>query len=75
MRKDVVASLDGFVTREAGFELRIVERFAILIKLSEPPARRRGVLFRVLDHELQVPLRSRSGNEGLGAAKDLVVLL
>ncbi len=43
--EDQVASLDFFVAREAGFERRLIRRFAVFIKLSEPLAASCGVLF------------------------------
>jgi hypothetical protein len=75
MGENKVARLDRLVAGEASFVLRFVGRFAVLIELSEPPSTRGGVLFRVLDHKLKVPIRPRSGNEGLGTAKDFVVFL
>ena len=42
-------------------------------EVTEPPAACRGVLFRILDHKLNV--RGDAGNERLGSAKDLVVFL
>ena len=57
---------------KAGFEQRRVGRFAVF-ELSKPPASGRGIFFRVLDHKLNV--RSGSGHERLGAAKDFVVFL
>jgi hypothetical protein len=63
------------VARIARLHLRLGSRLSVLVELRVPPARRRGVLLRVLDHELQVPVRGRPGYEGLGAAEDLVVLL
>ena len=44
MREDKVPGFDRLVTGVAGFEQRLVGRFAIL-ELSEPPAARRGVFF------------------------------
>ena len=72
MREDKVLGFARLVARKAGFVQRLVGRFAVL-KLSEPPAARRRVLFRVLDHELNVC--GGAGNERLYAAEDLVVLL
>jgi hypothetical protein len=43
--EDKVASFGWLVAGEAGFMLRLVGRFAVLIKLSEPPATCGGVLF------------------------------
>jgi hypothetical protein len=48
------------VARETGFHERLIARLAVL-EMTEPPASRRGVLFRILDHELNV--RGRPGNE------------
>ena len=45
MSEDQVASFDRLVAGKAGFERRLFGRFAVLVKLSEPPAARRGVLF------------------------------
>src|SRR5262245_66034903 len=54
---------------------RLVARFAILVELRVPPPAGRGVLLRVLDHELEVGLRRVAGDEGLVTAEGLVVLL
>src|SRR5438876_12097351 len=70
--EDEVASLGLLVAGKAGLHERLVARFAVH-EVSESPAARRGVLCRVLDHELNV--RGRPGNERLGPAKDLVVFL
>jgi hypothetical protein len=43
--EDRVASFDCLVRGKAGVEHGLVSRFAVLIKLSEPQAARRGVLF------------------------------
>jgi hypothetical protein len=51
---------------------RLAGRLAVP-KVSEAPAARRSVLFRVLDHELHI--LGRPGNERLHTAKDLVVFL
>jgi hypothetical protein len=60
------------VAGEAGIHQRLVARFAVF-EVSEGPTARLGVLFRVLDHKLNV--RGAAGNERLGSAKDLVVFL
>jgi hypothetical protein len=48
-----VVSFDRLVAAEAGFVQCLVARFSVL-KVTEPPAARRGVLFRVLDHKLNI---------------------
>ncbi len=45
MGEDKVASLDSLVAGKAFFEIGFGARFAVLIKLREPPAARRGVFF------------------------------
>ena len=45
MGEDKVASFDSLMARKAFFEIGLGARFAVLIKLCEPPAARRGVLF------------------------------
>src|SRR5580700_1295952 len=61
------------VAGRAGFQQRLVARFAIGVEVPESPAAGRRVFFRVLDHELNVG--GRAGNERLYAAKDLVILI
>src|SRR3712207_3385586 len=73
--EDVVARRDGLVAGKAGVERGIVGGLALLIELGVPPAARRGVLLRVLDHELEVPGRRVAGDERLFAAEGPVVLL
>src|SRR5262245_34346518 len=58
---------------KAGLEHGLVGGFAV-VELSESPAAGRGVLLRVLDHELK-PVLWRPGHERLGTTKDLVVFL
>jgi len=70
--EDKVASFGLMVAGEAGLHPRHVRSFAVF-EVSEPPAAPGGVLFRVLDHELNVCWDA--GNERLGSAKDLVVFL
>ena len=70
--EDKVASFGLIVAGKAGTHKRLVARFAVF-EVSEPPTARHGVLFRVLDHKLNV--RGGAGNERLGAAKDLVVFV
>ncbi len=53
MSEDKIASFNRFVARKASFELRRVVRLAVF-ELRETPAARRGVLSRILDHELNV---------------------
>src|SRR5262249_15771942 len=73
--EDQVALFNGLVAGKAFVEICLGARLAVLIKLREPPAPRRGILFCVLDHKLQVPRRGGPGHERLGPAKDFVVLL
>src|ERR1700730_9681063 len=73
MGEDIVAILGGRVTWKASSMLRFVSRFSVLVKLSVPPPTGCSVSFGILDHELQIPIRGGSGNEGLIAAKYLVV--
>src|SRR4029077_11869463 len=61
------------VTGEAGFHQTVVAKRAVFVEVTKAPAARRGVLFGVLDHELNV--RGRPGNERLGAAEDVVVFV
>src|SRR5690348_12217959 len=68
--EDKVASFALIVAREAGIHQRLIARLAVL-EVSERPAARVGVLFRVLDHKLNI--RGSAGSERLGSAKDLVV--
>ncbi len=72
MREDEVTSLDLIVAGEAGFHERLVAGLAVF-EVSEPPAARRGILRRVLDHKLNV--RGGAGDERLGSAKDFVVFV
>src|SRR5580658_1194395 len=51
--EDIVAVFRGRVTGEAGFVQRLVARLSVL-KVSEAPAGRRGILLRVLNHELNI---------------------
>ena len=69
MREDKILSLGGLVTRKTGFEQRRAIGFAVF-KLSEAPAARRRVFFRVLDHELNVD--RVAGNKRLGRPKALL---
>src|SRR3954469_3852410 len=69
--EDEVARFGRPVAGKAGVEHRLVGLLAI-VELSEPPAPGRGVPSRILDHELTAVL-GRSGHEGLGTAKGLVV--
>src|SRR5262245_50299551 len=71
--EDEVAIRDECVAGEAGREHRRVGGLAI-VELREPPAAGRGVLLRVLDHELNAVHRG-AGHEGLSTAEGLVVLL
>ena len=64
--EDKVARFDLIVAGEAGFHERLVARFAVL-EVSETPTARCGVLFCVLDHELNV--RWGAGYEGLGSCR------
>ena len=61
------------MTGKASPMLRLVSRVSVLVKLSVPPPTGCSVSFGILDHELQIPIRGGSGNEGLIAAKYLVV--
>ena len=54
----------------AGCHLCRVDRLSIYEE-PEPPAARRGVLFRVFDHKLNV--RERPRNKRLGLTEDFVV--
>src|SRR5262249_53185752 len=67
-----VASFGLIVTGKACFHKRLVARLTVL-EMSESPAACRGVLFRVLDHKLNI--RGGAGYKGLRSAKHLVVLL
>ena len=72
MREDKVArSLR--VAGEAGFHQSVVANRAVFVEMTEDPAARRGVLFGVLDHKLDV--RGGPRNERLGAAEDFVVFV
>src|SRR5580698_5750796 len=51
--EDIVAIFRRRVAGEAGLVQRLVARLSVL-KVSEPPAGRRGVLFGVLNHELNI---------------------
>jgi len=53
LRECEVASFHLRVAREAGLHHRLVATFAAL-EVTEPPSARRGVLDRVLEHELNV---------------------
>src|SRR3954454_571366 len=53
--EDKVASHDGRVAGKAGVVHHVAGGFAV-VELSEPPAAGRGVLSRVLDHELNAVL-------------------
>ena len=72
MGEDEIASFGLIVAGEAGIHQRLVARFAVF-EVSERPAARLGVLFRVLDHKLNI--RGSARNERLGSAKDFVVFL
>src|SRR5262249_2726406 len=65
--EDKVASFDDLVAGRAGVVHRLVGGFTV-VELSEPPAVGRGVLFRVLDHELNSVL-GWPGHERLATAK------
>src|SRR5258707_146189 len=67
------ATLKKFVSGKARSMFRFVSRLSVYVKLSVPPPTGCSVSFCILDHELQVPIRGGSGNEGLIAAKYLVV--
>src|ERR1700690_3193701 len=70
--KNQVTRFGLLVAGEAAFHKCRVARFAVC-EVSEPPAAGCSVLFRVLDHKLNV--RGLPGNERLSLAKDLVVFL
>ena len=53
MSEDVVATFGRLVAGEASFVQRLVARFAVG-EVGESPAASRRVLFRVLDHELNI---------------------
>ena len=72
MTEDEVADIGRHVARKACTELCLFVGFSIL-ELSEPPAAGSGIFLGILDHELDV--YGRPSNEGLVAAKHLVVLL
>src|ERR1700732_4860857 len=72
--EDIVAIFGRHVTGVASSMLRCISRLPVLIKLSVPPPAGCGIFLGVLDHELQVPSRGGTGDKGLIAAKDLVVL-
>ena len=69
-RENQVASLGLIVTREAAFHRCGSGGFTVN-EGGEPPAPRRGVLCRVLDHELNV--RGGARDERLGLTKDFIV--
>src|SRR5262245_16183188 len=73
--EDEVALADGLVAGKARLHGGRRTWFAVLIEGRVPPAASRGVLLRVLDHELEVELRGGAGHERLGTAEGLVVLL
>ena len=62
--EDIVAILSRLVAGEAGLVQRLVARFAVR-EVGESPAGGRGVLLRVLDHELDI--HGGTGDEGLEA--------
>src|ERR1700737_240133 len=66
MGEDVVAIFHGRVAGEAGFVQPLVARLSVL-KVSEPPAARRGVLLGILDHELDI--HGGPDNERLSAGE------
>jgi hypothetical protein len=70
--EDKVARFNLIVAGKAGFHERLVGRLAVL-KVSETPTTRCGVLSCVLDHKLNV--RWGAGYERLVLAKDFVVFL
>src|SRR6516225_615462 len=70
--EDKIARFDLIVAGEAGLHERLVARFAVL-EVSKTPTARRGVLFCVLDHKLNI--RWGAGYERLSLAKDFVVFL
>src|SRR5262245_40538021 len=72
-REDQVALGDGRVAGKALLDHGLAGRLAI-IEMLESPAAGRGVLLRILDHELDAVLRG-AGDERLRTAKGLVVLL
>src|SRR5215813_5413579 len=71
--EDKVASLDDLVAGKAGVVHRLVGGFTV-VELSEPPAVCRGVLFRVLDYELNSVL-GWPGHERLATAKGFFAFL
>jgi hypothetical protein len=70
--KDKVGCFGLLMAGEAGFHESCIARFAVC-EVPEPPAAGCGVLFRVLDHELNVG--GRAGNKRLDLAKDFVVFV
>ena len=68
MSENVILSFGRLVTGEAGFVQYLVAGFSVL-KVSEPPAARRGVLFLVLDHKLNIYGGSSNGRLEAGARK------
>src|SRR5688572_13454678 len=72
--EDVVAIFDRAVAVEAALERRGVGEGFAVVELGVFPAAGRGVLGRVLDHELHAVLRV-PGDERLATAEGPVVLL
>src|SRR5215469_5509188 len=70
MREDIVARSQR-MTWGTGFHQSVVAKRAVFVEMTEAPAAGRGVLFGVLDHELNI--RGRTWNERLRAAEDFVV--
>src|SRR5689334_9477420 len=58
---------------KARFHERRIDELAIRVEVTESPAARRRVLFRVLNHELNVC--RRPGSEKFPLAKNFVVLV
>src|SRR5690348_11106185 len=75
--EDEVATFGRLVAREAGLVQRLVTGFAVL-EVGKSPAASRGVILRVLHHELNILGRPRNGRLQAGARKadrqDLVVV-
>src|SRR4029453_19161774 len=70
---DRVSSFRLLVAGEAGLHHRLIGRRFAVLEMTESPPTGRGVLFLVLDHELNV--RGGAGYERLVTTKDLVVFL
>ena len=59
------------VAGEAGFHQPVIAKCSVAVEVTEPPAPRRGVLFRVLN--LKLNIRGGAGNERLVTPEDFVV--